>query len=327
MTTAMAFSFPKLAGFVVVVLLMAGARPSTQDNWTFKQSLGDLLIAATKGQYDESIVTLTDKRGERTVKGTVGFPLDRVHHAVRESRLILLAKLDAPYLAVLDPDAARVVDEFWGTRVAVSPSARFIAYNQRVPRWADASALYLVYDVSLSPTANRMPDPQGNISDGPRDVGRPVYPNENRTRASYETTFYSIREENKDSLPPPDVLDAMHELVSPLTWLSENQFAFVDRVGPEFFVVVIDLSAGVEAAKVRTAKIDTTELIDTSKAEDGDPAARAYFVAHPWAYLWVTRLTARETSRSELAMRVEWKSQWANERWLRKSSSDVLVHE
>jgi hypothetical protein len=141
--------------------------------------------------------------------------------------------------------SARVFDEFYGVNTTFSPTHRFIAFTAIVPRWAEASELYLVYDLALSPEQNCMATRCGGLSQGIA-----VYPDENRRDHSYRVTLFDATRDDGQR-PSDDIVSAMHGLRSDLFWLTETRFAFLDCALKSSQVVLVDLQGGV--ANIRTA--------------------------------------------------------------------------
>src|SRR6185295_6573143 len=134
--------------------LTASGLPSPalgQDEYRFHKVVGEWEISAQKAAppTDASDVTLTDARGgQRQLNRQLAGIIEDVV-AFETSRLVFV--LNGNRLAVVNPSAATVLDEFFALHTAFSPTHRFIAFTASMPRWAEASELYLVYDLTLSP--------------------------------------------------------------------------------------------------------------------------------------------------------------------------------
>lgn len=246
--------------FLALVATPAPGSPTSgQDAYGFHKVAGEWDISAHKAAppLDASVVTLTDRRGAKrqldreltgSLEDVVGFG---------PSRLILV--LNGDRLAVVDAAAAKVMDEFYAAHTAFSTTHRFIAFTKVIPRWADASELYLVYDMTLSPGQNCMATRCNDVS-----KGIAVYPGENRATRSYAvTTFDATRDEGRRL--PPAVLNAMHSLQSDLFWIDDSRFAFLDCSRTSSDVVLVDLHNGVAKARSASKSLDLTVLVDASK--------------------------------------------------------------
>lgn len=245
-----------------------------RDRWTaewkakfdFHAEVGDLVIDAVKGQYDESIVTIKYPTGYTlTLHGVVPFP---IRHALRfnDSRLLLFEEGFDHQAVIVDIVSAAVLDEFHLGKAAVSPTNRFIAFRLIVPRWANASDVYLVYDVDRSRTENLMPNGrESNAVSDSFDRGWAVYPIENVRGQTYKRVLYADRPEVRP--PSMEVIEAMHSSQSVLHWIGEAEFAFLDRSNGVHRLVVADVSAGVTRPQVKTAVVNIAALPGWVRAE------------------------------------------------------------
>lgn len=126
-----------------------------------------------------------------------------------DRRLTLLAGETA---AIVDIPSASVVDVLLVTRPQLSPDNRFLACLQIIPRYLDdGSAIYKIYDVSLTRAANRH-RPELEDFDSLMNGGLVVFPaferRAGRTRRLPDSDFHSIR--------------------SPLTWVTNTTVMFLD---------------------------------------------------------------------------------------------------
>jgi len=94
--------------------------------------------------------------------------------------------------------------------------------------------------------------------------GIAVYPEKNRRERSYSVTFFDATREDTPR-PSTDALNAMHGLRSDLFWISETRFAFLDCSINSSQVVLVDLQRGVANARVASAVIDVSAVVDASK--------------------------------------------------------------
>ena len=246
---------------LLIVLILFGLGPTAsafgQDEYNFHKAVGGWDISAQKGAppIDASDVTISDARGgrRRLDQQLDGFVEDVI--AFGSSRLVFFHD---NRLAIIDPTAAKVVDDFYAVDTSFSPAHRFLAFTQIIPRWAEASQLYLVYDLTQSPQQNCMAARCG------LSKGIVVYPEDNRRERSYGVTFFDA---TRDDAPRPstDALNAMHGLRSDLFWISETRFAFLDCSINSSQIVLVDLQRGVANARVASAVIDVSAVVDASK--------------------------------------------------------------
>jgi hypothetical protein len=223
---------------------------------------------------DASDVTLTDAQGrKRQLDRQLGGSIEDVV-AFEASRLVFL--LNGNGLAVIDPNAAKVVDEFYAVNTAFSPTHRFIAFTAIVPRWAEASELYLVYDLALSPERNCMATDCSGLSDGIA-----VYPHKNRRDHSYDVTLYDATHD--DAARPTDkVIAAMHELKSELTWIDESRFVFLDCSRNACQVVTADVRDGGAKAAVVAHALNVQALVDVKGVPTQMPIYPAQWIRAEW---------------------------------------------
>jgi hypothetical protein len=150
-------------------------------------------------------------------------------------------------------------DSFLGYALNLSDSKRYLIYNQWHPRIAPAAAessVILVYDLRRSPQENRVgPQEQGEIRD---KVGHPIYPEENAQQQTYRSWIEAERD--------------LHN-VGPwgkYLWLDQDtQVVFLDRHDGENWLVVVDLSQGLDNVKIRRKVIDMAQIL---MAQPGDPS-------------------------------------------------------
>jgi len=247
-----------LVALILALSAMAQAAFS-QDEYKFHKVVGQWDVSAQKGAppIDASAVTLTDAQGrKRQLDRQLGGSIEDVV-AFEASRLVII--LNGNRLAVVDPNTAKVIDTFDAVNTAFSPTHRFMAFTAIVPRWAEASELYLVYDLTLSPEQNCMATRCGGLSQGIA-----VYPDENRRDRSYRVTGFDA---TRDDAPRPsdDVVSAMHGLRSDLFWLTETRFAFLDCTRKSSQVVLVDLQGGVVSVRTASFALDVPAAVDAAK--------------------------------------------------------------
>jgi hypothetical protein len=241
---------------VLIAFLLAAVQPVSTQRATFHAAIGDVSIEATIEPTGSSTVALGYPGGDvrpldKRVLFMVGDAL-----AYGDSRLMLFTRERSHRAAIVNVASSTIVDELSFGAAAVSPTGQFIAYDAFVPRWAEASALYLVYDVSQTPAANRMPKERRRTAvHKSYDHGWPVYPPDNVAGRTYQTPTYAIRAEAA-AWSSATVTQPMHRRVSPLTWVGETQLAFVDESAGVLTAVVADVAAGVSRPIVKTRVLD-----------------------------------------------------------------------
>lgn len=288
-----------LCRFAAVGLSLATA--TAQQQPTTSQSPRDSVFSATIGPYkvvartppsSKTAITIETNGGRRiAVEGQLFglYPNDAA--LFERSRLIVYNNLSGS-VAIIDPARGRVIDYFQTSGASISPSARFIAFRPRTPRWRDESALYLLYDIAAAPSANRMvtqdTGPPGIWDTSNTDlfsgfskdawvVGWPVYPDPNRTNHTYTRSFV----ENEVGGPGTrtTTLGPWHEQWSALQWLSDHELAFVDSQSSEGLILVAsDLSSGIRSPVVWTAKIDPQAMLDPMTAPPNVKAGSKRFL-------------------------------------------------
>jgi len=149
-------------------------------------------------------------------------------------------------LVVVERASSTVVDSFYARSPSVSASGRMLVFTKHYPRRpiSEPSDVYLLYDLALSATQNRL------IEAGPPEedrwtAGKPIFPDWNRTNQSVESQPNSAQ---------------VHVLRSPLAWYDDRWIFFIDSVSQHSFVVGIDTSN----ATSRSAELNPTALIDAS---------------------------------------------------------------
>jgi hypothetical protein len=239
-----------------MVWLLAAAQPVSTQRATFHAAVGDLGVDAVIEPTGSSTVALGYPGGDiRPLDRRVLFMVGDAQ-PYGDSRLILFTRERSHRAAIVDVPGAAIVDELSFGTAAMSPTGRFIGYDAFAPRWADTSALYLVYDLSQPPAANRLPKGRKRSAvHRSYDHGWPVYPRENVVGRTYQTPSYAIRAEAA-AWSSANVAQPMHRRVSPLTWIGETQLAFVDEAAGVFTAVIADVAAGVSRPIVKTQILD-----------------------------------------------------------------------
>ena len=248
---------PRVALFIVALLVPTGLS-TAQNRSTFEATVGRVTITAESSSGANVTLTYPDGRTAPLNKRLL-FPVGDAK-AFGGSRLILLSQEHHHRAAIVDVDSATVIDELSFGHAVVSPTGRLIAYDAFVPRWAESSALYLVYDVSQSPSANRMPRQRRRAAvHKSYDHGWPVYPPENVTGRSYETPTYAVRGDAAAWTPSKAAPKPLHRRASAITWIGESELAFVDECNGAFTLVIADVSSGLTGPKVTTRALDATD--------------------------------------------------------------------
>ena len=197
-------------------------------------------------------------------------------------RLIVLgeeAHLHSTIATVFDLEARREIDAVMGLDARLSEGGRYLVYRKFFPPDSSEperrSDLVLVYDLEADPDANRLNgredyrnDPVGEMT----EAGRPVYPESYLRKRSYRVWV-------------PDEKDRHAVLPGGFFWLDrDRRIVFADHYGPDYYLVVLDLSAGLEGPSVEKRKLEIRfqpgEGSSASKeSSEGSPAVRLESVA------------------------------------------------
>jgi hypothetical protein len=183
------------------------------------------------------------------------------------SRLIILID---PLVTILDLAAGAVVDQFLCDQAFMSPDHRFVSYLRYVPRWSEDEQVLLVYDVSQSPSQNRMgvsPDLSNK-----QDVGVAIFPEWNRVHRAYTGRRNDVGE--------PDV-----SLRSPQLWTGNVTVSFAAGKGDQADAAAtvslwsVDVAGGSASAILNERPLDGTALIDIAGYEPkpANAASVVYF--------------------------------------------------
>jgi len=241
-------------GLLLAALITTPLPATAQNRSTFHATVGPVTIDVESSGPSNVLLTYPDGRATLLDKRLL-FPVGDAS-AFGDSRLILLSQPHHNGAAIVDIPTATIVDQLSLGTAAVSPTGQFIAYNAFVPRWADAGALYLVYDVSQPAGANRLPKGrrQGTVHKS-YDHGWPVYPPENVAGRTYQTPTYAIRGEAA-AWSSTNVTRPMHRRASALTWIGDTQLAFVDECSGVYTLVIADVAGGATRPVVTTRPLD-----------------------------------------------------------------------
>ena len=242
----------------IIGLLIPPTSITAQNRSTFQAMVGPVTVAAESSSGANVTLAYPDGRTAPLNKRLL-FPVGDAK-AFGESRLILLSQAHHHRAAIVDVESATVIDELSLGHAAVSPTGRFMAYDAFVPRWAESSALYLVYDVSQTPSANRMPRQRHRAAvHKSYDHGWPVYPPANVARRSYETTTYSLRPDADAWAASKGGRKPLHHRASALTWIGDTTLAFVDQCDGIYTLVVADVAAGSARPAITTRALDASD--------------------------------------------------------------------
>jgi len=143
-------------------------------------------------------------------------------------------------------------DSFMGYALNLSGTKRYLIYNQWHPRIAPAAAessVILVYDLHASPQENRVGPGVQRVREAD-EVGHPIFPEENAQKQIYR--FWIEKEQDQHSVGPWDKY----------LWLDQDsKVVFVDKHAGEKWLVVVDLSQGLDKVKIRKKAIDVAQIL------------------------------------------------------------------
>jgi len=224
---------------------------------------GGLTVSLEKTEPCEDCVggtaftfAVTDKRSSTARSFTIRNDTAQVDEVVivNPSRALVMGSLTGTTrgVNVVDLERREVIDFFYSHFPSVSKDRRFVAYVKFTPRvqsGAPQGHVYLVYDLTASPTQNRLAAGQQGAEplDDHVNVGIPVYPLENVGRA--------MSDAGPNEEAPPHVLAS-----EGFSWLPGNTLAFVDRWKKANYLVMVDLSAGVRPARRTVRPLDTAAI-------------------------------------------------------------------
>jgi hypothetical protein len=191
---------------------------------------------------------------------------------VIRDRLVAVSQVmggGASEVASFDLATGRVVDVFLGYGLAVSPDGRRLAFQRFYPAHfaRGTESQYRLYDVLASPAANRPsykkgapPQPTAQRlaeMDKTDPVGMAVYP-------------LSARELGRPNVELP--ARHAHHGVSAMAWSPDGrELAFLDRVGGQTSLVLVDTSADIEPGRVpaRFARLTHLDRPCNARSQDG----------------------------------------------------------
>jgi hypothetical protein len=181
------------------------------------------------------------------------------HIAIYQGKLIVMgeeATLHSSVTSVIDLDSREERDSFIGFGQTLSETGRFLSYRKFYPQQTAVpeamSDLILIYDLDDSADGNRLRggeayknDPSGRLI----EVGHPIYPEVNAGKKHYRVW---VREENNRHTVIPNGF----------FWFDhDRKIAFGDQIGDETYVVVVDLSDGLNHPVVHKMGIDLLSLL------------------------------------------------------------------
>lgn len=157
----------------------------------------------------------------------------------------------ATVLTVIPADVNATTDTVLCYDPSVSPNGRFVAFRKFYPNNDEIEAsIYLVYDTTLSPAANRM---RSNTDPGAVEVGWAVFPTESNVWQSYDSSIFTT--------------DTRHMLHSALTWVGATKFAFLDFSERKTRVVLVDVAGGVNASTAQQRELNEVQLVDRRRID------------------------------------------------------------
>ncbi len=155
-------------------------------------------------------------------------------------------------------------DSFMGYALNLSDTKRYLIYNQWHPRIAPAAAessVILVYDLRASPQENRV-GPGVQRAREADEVGHPIFPEENAQKQIYR--FWVEEEQDQHNVGP----------WGKYLWLDQdNKVVFVDKHAGENWLVLVDLSQGLNKVEIRKRVIDVSGVIDVARIMNLDRIA------------------------------------------------------
>ena len=217
--------------------------------------------AESKENSRKFVFTVRDKRTQSEMSIQMKNRTDRVEKlSIIDDELVifgLISSYGMDVVTLFDLSHRTEKDSFLGYAVELSDTKRYLIYNEWYPRITDArasSAVLLVYDLQTSPAENRVGSPeQGEIRS---EVGHPIFPEENAQKQIYR--FWIEDEQNRHGVGP----------WGKYLWLDrDTKVIFLDRHAGEEWLVLVDLSQGLDKVKIRKRAIDVAQILS---AKPGD---------------------------------------------------------
>jgi len=152
----------------------------------------------------------------------------------------------ASVVTIFDLEKGREKDSILCYAPKLSETKRYLVYRKFYPRFAEppaTSSLLLVYDLQAKPLSNR-------LTEKAEYVGRPIFPEENVHKQSTNVWIE---------------LPEQRHLVHPWAgyiWLDQDsKVVFVDKYAGENWLVLVDLSSGLDKVEIRRRKIDVAKIL------------------------------------------------------------------
>lgn len=208
------------------------------------------------------VFTVRDKRTQSETSIQMKNRTDRVERlSIIDDALVIFGSISSygmDVVTLFDLSNGTEKDSFLGYAVELSDTKRYLIYNQWHPRIAPAAAessVILVYDLIASPQENRV-DPKVQRAREADEVGHPIFPEENARKRIYR--FWIEEEQDQHNVGP----------WRKYLWLDQDsKVVFVDKHAGEEWLVVVDLSQGLDKARIRQKAIDVARILS---AKPGD---------------------------------------------------------
>lgn len=183
-----------------------------------------------------------------------------------EAKLIVFgeeAALHSSIITLIGLHDGKEIDSMAGFGTTMSETGRYLSYRKFYPlQTADPpvkSDLVLIYDLSDSPDGNRLRgeaayrnDPIGRLI----EVGHPVYPETNASKKNYRVWIRD--EKGRHTIIPKGFF-----------WFDDDRkIAFGDQVGGENYLVVIDISNGLDKPIIHKKWINILPLLRPEDRQD-----------------------------------------------------------
>jgi hypothetical protein len=188
--------------------------------------------------------------------------------ALYRGKLVVIGEestLNSLITTVIDLASKEEIDTFIGFGTTLSENGRFLTYLKFYPPQTSEpeamSDLILIYDLDDSADGNRLRgeaayknDPSGRLI----EVGHPVYPEVNAGKKHYRVW---VREESSRHTVIPNGF----------FWFDhDHKIAFGDQIGDETYLVVVDLSGGLNHPVIQKMGVDLSSML---RLEDRENAA------------------------------------------------------
>lgn len=210
------------------------------------------------------VLLVRDKRTQRESFLQVQNLTDKVNRlAIVDDDLVVFGMIDSygmDVVTLFDLQRGEEKDSFLAYALSQSDTKRYLIYEEWHPRITDegaASDVILVYDLQASLQENRL----GPVEQGTRvsHVGHPIFPEENVQKQAYR--FWIEAEQERHLITP----------WARYLWIDhDRKVVFVDEHKGEKWLVMVDLSAGLD--KVQVSK----KVIKVAKVLVGEPGSPGY---------------------------------------------------